>query len=120
MEEGICGQIVEIQPVVVHEASDEGVMGESMSSEEVRDKYHRFAGLRGGDDLPWCWKPVFDLRRQVPRLPQILDVLLRYGGGHPLAVKTRYGHCWRSWGGRKDWNLGAGARGIERQRKKKA
>ena len=83
---------MEIQPVVVHETSDEGVKGEFESSEEVGDKNHPFAGLRGGDDLPWGWKHVFDLRRQVPQFTQILDVLLRYGGGHPLALKARFGH----------------------------
>ena len=68
VEEGIQGQIVEIQPVKVHETSDEGMEGEPESLEEVGDEHHPLAGLWGRDDLPRGRKPVFDLRRQVPRL----------------------------------------------------
>ena len=38
VEEGIRGQIMEIQLVVVHETSDEGMKGEPKSSKEVGDK----------------------------------------------------------------------------------
>ena len=69
VEEGIRGQIMEIQPIVKHETSDEVMEGKPGSSEEVGDKYHPFAGLWGRDDLPWSRKPVCNLRHQVLRFP---------------------------------------------------
>ena len=51
---------MEILPVVEHESADEWVESESQSTDEMGDEYHPLMGLRGGDDLPLCWKPVGD------------------------------------------------------------
>jgi len=77
------------------------------------DKNYPLSGPWDGDDLPRGREPMIVLRRQVPRLAQIFDVLLRYRGGHPLALETGYIHCWGSRGKRKFKNLGTGARRWE-------
>ena len=60
--------------------------GGETPAEEVGDEYNPFAGLRGGDDLILAREPVRDVRRQVSRLSELLDVLLGDGGGLPLAL----------------------------------
>ena len=45
-----------------------------------------------GDELPLIWKPVRDVVRQVSGLPQLFDLPLRDGGGHPST--SRSGHDW--------------------------
>ena len=52
VENGVGGQIVEVQPVVEHESADEWVERESQSADEVRDEYHPLMGLRGGIICP--------------------------------------------------------------------
>ena len=93
MEEGIWGQIMEIQLVIVHETSDKGMEGKPKSSEKMGDKNYPLTGSWGGDDLPRGREPMLDLRRQVPRLVHIFDVLLCYRGGPPPALETGSSHC---------------------------
>ena len=87
---------MEIQPVVVHETSDEGVKGEPESLEEVRDKYDRLTGSRSRDNLPLSRKPVKDLRGQIPRIPELRDILLCDRGSHPPALRAGSGHDWEA------------------------
>ena len=49
-------------------------------------------GPGGGDELPLVGQPVRDVAGQVAGAAQSFDVLLRNGGGHPLA--SRSGHNW--------------------------
>src|SRR3990170_1961217 len=63
----------------------------------MRDEYNPFAGLQSGYDLILGREPVRDFRGQIPRPPELLDVLLRDGGGLPLALRARSGHDWRGW-----------------------
>ena len=51
-----------------------------------------------------------DVLGQVPGLPELHDVLLLDGGGHPLASNSRSGHDWSAFLGREGESLGAGAR----------
>ena len=64
--------------------------GESQPADEVREEYYPFLGFWGRDDLPFGRKSMRDVYGQVSGLPKLLDVLLRDGGGHPLA--SRCGH----------------------------
>ena len=82
MEDGVRSRIMKIQPITKHEPPHKRIEGEAQATEEVSDKYDALIRLGSWDDLPWSWKPVLDVGSQVPRLPQILDVLLSYGGGH--------------------------------------
>ena len=53
---------------------------------------------------------VCDLLGQVSGLPELLDVLLLDGGGHPLASSSGSGHDWSAFLGGEGESLGAGAR----------
>ena len=65
--------------------------------EEVRDEHDPFTRLRGGDDLLLGREHVRDICRQIPRLPELLDVLLGDEGGLQLALLTGSIHGWRGW-----------------------
>ena len=65
--------------------------------EEGGDKNHSLTGLRSRDDLFFGRESVRDTRGQVPRFPEFLDVPLRGGGSHPLALRARSGHGWKGW-----------------------
>ena len=68
--------------------------GQSQPADEVGEKHHPLLGLRGGDDLSLGWKSMSDVLGQVPGLPELLDVLLLDGGGHPLALRSGSRHGW--------------------------
>ena len=72
---------------------DERVKRKAQSAEEMGEKHDPLMGPRGGDELPLIWKPVRDVVRQVSGLPQLFDLPLRDGGGHPST--SRSGHDWR-------------------------
>ena len=44
-----------------------------------------------GDELPLIWKPVCNVVVQLSGFPQLFDVPLRDGGGHPLAYRSGHG-----------------------------
>ena len=54
--------------------------------EKVGDEHYPLIRLRSGDDLLVGREPVGDVRGQVPRFLEFLDVPLRDGGSHPLAL----------------------------------
>ena len=56
-------------------------------------EYNTFVGLGGRNDLPRAWEPVRDIRGQVSGFPKLRDVLLRNGGGHPLASRSGHVQC---------------------------
>ena len=88
VEEGVGGQIVEIQPVVEHESADEWVERKSQSADEVGDEYHPLMGLGGGDELPLVGQPMRDIAGEVSGAAQLGDVLLLNGGGQPFASRS--------------------------------
>ena len=90
VEDEVRRQIMEIQAVVEHEPPDKGVKWKAQSAEEVGEKYDPLMGPGGGDELPLVGQPVRDVAGQVAGAAQSFDVLLRNGGGHPLA--SRSGH----------------------------
>ena len=92
MEDSVWSQIMKIQPVVEHEPPHEGIEGETQTVEEVWDKNDTLIGLRRRDDLPWSRKPVLDICGQVSDLPKLCNVLLLNRGGHPPALRVRFGH----------------------------
>ena len=107
VEDEVRGQIVEVQAVVEHDPPDERVKRKAQSAEEMGEKCDPLMGPMGGAELPLIWKPVRDVVRQVSDLPQLFDLSLRDGGGHPST--SRSGHDWRRVGvGSAD--LGTGAR----------
>ena len=67
-------------------------VGGSQAADEMGEEYHPLLGLRGRDDLPLGRKPMSDVFGQVSGLPELLDVLLLDGGGHPLASSSGSGH----------------------------
>ena len=110
---------MEIQAVIVHEPPDEGMKWEAQSAEEVGKEYDPLMGPGGGDELPLVWQPVRDVAGKVSGAAQFCDVLLRNGGGHPLA--SRSGHNW----GRlirdvRAWALELECAEMDKQRRKKA
>ena len=110
MEEGVGGQIVEVQPRVEHEPADEWVERKSQPADKVGDEYYPVLGLRGGDNLSLGRKPVDDFLGQIPSLPEPGNVLLFNGGGRPLALCSGSGHDWSAFSGGEGESLGAGAR----------
>jgi len=58
----------------------------------VGDEHDVFVGFRSRDDLPSGRQLMRNLGGQVSGLPQLLDVLFRNEGGHPLALKAGSGH----------------------------
>ena len=95
---------MEVQPVVEHKPVDEWVEGEVKSTDEVREKHYPLLGLWGRNDLPFGRESVRDVCGQLSGLPKLRDVLLRNGGGHPLA--SRSGHAWNDFAEKvKAWAL---------------
>ena len=76
-------------------------------------------GPGGGDELPLVGQPVRDVAGQITGVAQSFDVLLRNGGGHPLASRPRH-----DWGRlRRDvraWALELECAEMDKQRRKKA
>ena len=103
--------MMEVLPVVVHQSADERVEGESQPADEVCEEHHPLLGLRGGDDLSLGRKSMSDVLGQVPDLPELLDVLLLDGGGHPLASFSGSEHDWTAFLGGEGESLGDGAQG---------
>ena len=118
-EEGIGGQIMEVQPVVEHEPADKWVEGESQSADEVSKGHNPLVGFGGGDDLPRVWEPVRDICGQVSGFPELRNVLLHNGGDHPLA--SRSGHVWSGFAEKmRTWALELECARMDGQGKKKA
>ena len=57
------------------------------------EEHHPLMGPRGEDELPLVWERVRNVVGQLSDFPQLFDVPLRDGGGHPPA--SRAGHVWR-------------------------
>ena len=91
----------------------------AQSAEEMGKKNDPLMGPGGGDELPLIWEPVRDVIGQVSGFPQLLDLPLRNGGGHPLASRSRH-----NWGRlRRDvraWALELECAEMDKQRRKKA
>ena len=118
IEDEVRGQVMEVQAVVEHEPPDERVKRKTQSAEEMGKKNNPLMGPGGGDELPRIWEPVHDVIRQVSGLPQVFDLPLRDGGGHPST--SRSGHGWRRlrWEVRA-WALELERAGTDKQRRKK-
>ena len=110
---------MEIHAVIEHEPPDERVKRKTQSAEEMGKKNNPLMGPGGGDELPRIWKPVRDVVRQVSGLPELFDLPLRDGGGHPSTSCS--GHDWRRlrWEVRA-WALELERAGTDRQKRKKA
>ena len=67
---------------------------ESHPVDKMREEHHSLMRLVGGDDLSLGRESMNDLLGQVSGLPELLDVLLLNGGGHPLASSSGSGHDW--------------------------
>ena len=91
----------------------------SQSVEEMGEKHDPLMGPRGGGELPLLGKPVRDVVRQVFGLPQLFDLPLRDGGGHPSTSHS--GHDWSRlrWEMRA-WALELECAGTNKQKRKKA
>ena len=83
---------MEIQAVVEHETPDKGMEWKAQSAEEMGKEYYPLMGPRGGDELPLVGEPVRDVCGQVSGRPELRNILLLHGGGHPLASCSR--HVW--------------------------
>ena len=62
VEDEVRGQIMEVQPVVEHETTDEWMEGKSQSAEEVVEENYPLVRFRGRDDLPRGRQPMRDIR----------------------------------------------------------
>ena len=98
---------------------DEWVERESRSAEEMGKEHYPLMGPGGGDELPLFWEPVRDDVGQVSGSPQLLDVSLRDGGGHPPASHSEHGWRRSRWEMRT-WVLELECAKMDEQRRKKA
>ena len=57
------------------------------------DKHDPLTGLQSRNNLIFVKDPMRDIRGQIARAPELLDVLLGDGGGLPLALGTGPDHC---------------------------
>ena len=94
--------------------------GKPLSTNKMRDKHYPLTGLWSGDDLFFCWEPVGDLLGQVPRIPEFLDVFLRDGGIHPLALRSKSVHGWSTFWEQRGLKLGRWSLRTDGPRKGKA
>ena len=62
VEDEVRGQIMEVQPIIEHEAADKWMEGKPQSAGEVVEEDHPLLRFWGRDDLPCGWQPVRDLR----------------------------------------------------------
>ena len=85
---------MEVQPIVKHQSADKRVERESQPMDEVCEKHNPLMGLGGRDNLPFCRESVSNLLGYIASLPELRDVLLLNGGGHPLASSSGSGHDW--------------------------
>ena len=119
VEDEVGGQIMKVEPVVKHKPTDGWVEGKSQSVDKMREEHYPLLGFQCGDDLPFGRKPVRDVCGQVSGLPKLRNVLLRDGGGHPLASHS--GHAWNGFTEKvRTWALELERGRMDEQRKKKA
>ena len=71
VDEGIWGQIVKIDPVIIHDAANEWVEGKPKPADKMREKYNPLVGFRSRDDLSRRRKTVANSLGQIPA-PQSL------------------------------------------------
>ena len=84
----------------------------------MREENYSFPGFWSGDDLPLRWKPVRDVCGQVSDRLKLGNVLLRDGGGHPLASHS--GHAVNGLMEKvRTWALGLKGARMDEQRRKK-
>ena len=119
VEDEVRGQIVEVQAVVEHEPPDERAKRKTQSAEEMGKKNNPLMGPGGGDELPLIRKPVRHVVRQVSGLPQLFDLPLRDGGGHPSTSRSGHDRRRLRWEVRA-WALELERAGTDKQRRKKA
>ena len=82
--------------------------GESQPTDEVCKKHNPLMGLGSGDDLSLGQESMSDLFGQISGLPELLDVLLLDGRGHPLASSSGSGHLWSIFSNKREakaWTL---------------
>ena len=82
-------------------------------SDEVGDEYNALVGFGSRNNLPLGRKPVKDLRGQIPRLPELRDILFGDRRSRPPALKAGSGHGLRFEATGK--TLGVGTRGGRRR-----
>ena len=87
---------MKINPIVIHDSTDKWVEGKPEPADEVGKEHDSLVRLRSGDDLSRWWETVADLLGQIPVFPELLDILLPDGRGHPSASCSRSGHLWRT------------------------
>ena len=98
---------------------DKWVEGESQSADEVCEEHDPLVGSRSRNDLPCVREPVHDVCGQVSGRPELRNVLLLDGGGHPLA--SRPGHVWNGFTEKvRTWALELERARMDERRKKKA
>ena len=62
VEDEVRGQMMEVQPVVEHETTDEWMEGKPHSAEEVVEEDYPLVRFRGRNDLPRNGQPTRDIR----------------------------------------------------------
>ena len=113
---------MKIDPVIIHDAANKWVKGKPEPEDKMREEYDPLMGLRSRDNLSRRRKTVADFLGQIPGRPQLFNILLLDGGGHPLASCSGSGHFRRTFvcGEMNVGALGLGRRERDEQKEKKA
>ena len=83
------------------------------------EEHHPLMGPRGGDELPLIWGPVHGVVGQVSGFPQLFDLPLRDGGGHPSTSHSGHDRRRLRWEVQA-WVLELEHAGMDKQKRKKA
>ena len=87
---------MKINPVIIHDTAHEWVKGKPEPVDKMGKEHDSLEGLRGRDNLSRRWETVANLLGQIPGFPELLDILLPDGRGHPSASCSGSGHLWKT------------------------
>ena len=86
---------MKVDPIVIHDSTNEWVKGKPEPADKMGKEHASLIRLRSGDNLSCRWKTVANLLGQIPGFPELLDILLPDGKGHPFASCSGFVHLWK-------------------------
>ena len=83
---------MKINPIVIHDSTYKWVEGKPEPADKMGKEDDSLVGLRSRDNLSRWWETVANLLGQIPGFPDLLNILLPDGRGHPFASSSGSGH----------------------------